>query len=242
MGCLFKRGPTGPAPTPNPEVRPSPGGRARDPWLTAFGAILGIGLSAAFCGAVLGWVSPWYLAPMGASAVLLFAVPASPLAQPWPVVGGNLVSAAWGMFVAVHVTSPPLALGVAVGGAIAIMALLRCLHPPGGAMALTAVLGGGDPSGWFSKMTLAVLSTTSLLAFAWCFHRLLGQRYPNRPILGGAPPQPSGQELQLKSDLQAVLSNAKNALDVDPDDLLAIVRAVERRAAERLSKGGTFWM
>src|SRR5262249_37174049 len=40
---------------------------------------------------------PYIVAPIGASAVLVFAAPASPLAQPWAVLGGNTASAAVGI-------------------------------------------------------------------------------------------------------------------------------------------------
>ncbi len=85
---------------------------------------------------------PLLVAPMGASAVLLFAVPASPLAQPWSIIGGNTISALIGVIVAHFVHEPALATGIAVALAIAAMSFTRCLHPPGGAAALTAVLGG----------------------------------------------------------------------------------------------------
>ncbi|MEG8058719.1 HPP family protein [Sphingomonas sp. 22L2VL55-3] len=75
---------------------------------------------------------PLLVAPIGASAVLIFAVPASPLAQPWSVVGGNIISALVGVTAARFVPIPYLAAGVAVGGAILVMSLLRCLHPPAG--------------------------------------------------------------------------------------------------------------
>src|SRR5687768_2586335 len=83
---------------------------------------------------------PWLVAPMGASAVLVFAVPGSPLAQPWSVVGGNVVSALVGLAAAWAIEPAALAAAVAVGTAIAAMITLRCLHPPGGACALTAAL------------------------------------------------------------------------------------------------------
>src|SRR5450830_503328 len=84
----------------------------------------------------------WLIAPMGASAVLLFAVPASPLAQPWSIIGGNLVSALVGVSCAKLVAEPALAAALAIALAIACMFALRCIHPPSGAVALTAVLGG----------------------------------------------------------------------------------------------------
>ncbi|VEA74072.1 HPP family [Serratia rubidaea] len=91
---------------------------------------------------MLGSVNLWFVAPMGASAVLLFAVPASPLAQPWSIVGGNLVAALIGVSCGKLIGDPGLACGVAACLAIGVMFKLRCLHPPSGAVALTAILGG----------------------------------------------------------------------------------------------------
>ncbi len=85
---------------------------------------------------------PLLMAPIGASAVLLFAVPSSPLAQPWSIVGGNIISAVIGVACARLVGEPMMAAAVAGAAAIGAMFVLRCLHPPSGAVALTAVLGG----------------------------------------------------------------------------------------------------
>ncbi len=79
---------------------------------------------------------------MGASAVLLFAVPHGPLSQPWPVIGGHLVSAVIGVSCAKLVPDILLAAALAVALAIGAMHYLRCIHPPGGASALAAVVGG----------------------------------------------------------------------------------------------------
>jgi CBS-domain-containing membrane protein len=84
------------------------------------------------------------VASMGASAVLLFAVPHGPLSQPWPVMGGHLVSAIIGVAVGKLIADPVLAAPVAVGLAIGSMHYLRCIHPPGGATALSAVVGGAS--------------------------------------------------------------------------------------------------
>ena len=82
------------------------------------------------------------IAPLGAAAVLLFAVPESPLARPWPVMGGNMISACIGVACAKLIPDVTMATALACGLAIAAMMLANCLHPPGGAVALTAVLGG----------------------------------------------------------------------------------------------------
>lgn len=79
---------------------------------------------------------------LGASAVLIFAAPHSPFAQPWAVLGGRLFSAVVGVACWQLVPNATLAAGLAVGLAIGIMHLTRSLHPPGGATALAAVIGG----------------------------------------------------------------------------------------------------
>jgi len=86
--------------------------------------------------------SPIIVASMGASDVILFFIPNSPLAQPWPFIGGQLCSAFIGMSCALHITETAFASAVAVGGSILVMLLLRCLHPPGAATALAPVMGG----------------------------------------------------------------------------------------------------
>ncbi|MFX8373896.1 HPP family protein, partial [Acinetobacter baumannii] len=79
---------------------------------------------------------------MGASAVLLYAVPHGALSQPWAVLAGHAVSAVAGVAAARNISDPALAAAVAVGTAILAMHYLRAIHPPGGATALTAVVGG----------------------------------------------------------------------------------------------------
>src|SRR3954468_6919676 len=106
------------------------------------GAAIGLFVTAVLCRWLAGPLGSavWLIAPLGASAVLVFAVPASPLAQPWSVIGGNTLSAVVGIACARWIGDPALAASIAVAGAIALMLVTRSLHPPGGAMALFAVL------------------------------------------------------------------------------------------------------
>lgn len=99
------------------------------------------------------WVSHHYLgvqgaallvASMGASAVLLFAVPHGALSQPWALLGGHFFSALIGVACAQGVANPLIAAPLAVALAITAMHYLRCTHPPGGATAITAVIGGAQ--------------------------------------------------------------------------------------------------
>ena len=120
-------------------------------WLRgAIGATIAIALAGVLTRLVAPAALPWLIAPLGASAVLVFAVPASPLAQPWSVAGGNLLSAATGLVLGHLVGVPWLAASLAVGVAIAVMTLTRSLHPPGGACALLCALGAGA-SGWGTR-------------------------------------------------------------------------------------------
>ena len=105
----------------------------------AFVALLVAGVVSRMIGEASG-LGPWLVAPMGASAVLIFAAPASPLAQPWAVLGGNTVSALVGTACVLLIPDPAVAGAVAVALAIGLMFQLRCLHPPGGASALLMVL------------------------------------------------------------------------------------------------------
>jgi CBS domain-containing membrane protein len=97
---------------------------------SCIGALIGLFLTEWICRHFLQGFNPWFVAPMGASAVLLFAVPASPLAQPWSIIGGNLVAATVGVACARWIPEPGLAAGVAVAVAIALMfQLAACTRP-----------------------------------------------------------------------------------------------------------------
>jgi CBS domain-containing membrane protein len=174
---------------------------------------------------------PLLIAPMGAAAVLLFAVPASPMAQPRAVLGGNILSALVAITVMRLIPDPMIAAGVAVGLAIVAMALLRCLHPPGGAVALLIVLGGHDVAAMgygFALMPVAVDSAL-LTAAAWGFHRFSGHSYPH--IARPEPVRPADDF--SREDLRRAIADYPDALDVDPDDLEALLHIAEHHAAAR---------
>lgn len=216
------------------------GASLRDRMLASVGGMLGIAAVGIVCHLLLQSYLPLPLlvAPMGASAVLVFAVPASPLAQPWSVVGGNTVSALVGVAAYQVVPEPSLAAGCAVGGAILAMSLLRCLHPPGGAAALTAVIG--DPavhSAGFGFALLPMCANAVLLVFAgWFFHRVSGHSYPHRASLAGRGPAPATHRIQPE-DMERALADMGEALDVAPADLRLLLARAEDYAAGR---GETF--
>ena len=121
---------------------------------------------------------PLLIAPFGASTVLLFGAPNSPLAQPRNLIFGNLVGAISAVLCVFLMGSSSFSSGIAVGLAIALGQAFRCLHPPAGAVALLGVLLQASPSFIF----IPVLSgSLILLGIALGFHRFKKrvQSYPS---------------------------------------------------------------
>lgn len=121
------------------------------------------------------------VASMGASAVLLFAVPHGPLSQPWPVLGGHIISALIGVCCARFIPDPILAAALAVAVAIGAMHYLNCIHPPGGATALSAVIGGDavHQLGFQYIFTPVLLNVVTVLLIAVLFnYPFHWRRYP----------------------------------------------------------------
>lgn len=210
---------------------------------SSLGALLGILLTGFISSYALGADAnlPLLIAPMGASAVLLFAAPASPLAQPWSIIGGNIVSSLIGVTAALLIPEPVIAAAVAVGLAIALMLLLGCLHPPSGAVALTAVLGGTaihDAGYWFVLSPVAINSLV-LLMVALIFNNATGRRYPHlalAPMLHGtADPAPTQRLGIVPEDLQAVLAQYGEVVDVSPQELDTLIHQAQIRAFNRRS-------
>ncbi len=185
--------PSSPSPSPSFAARlrawllgfaPSPVTLGAREWLrSCLGALVGIacvGISMRLLPGIPEAV-PLLVAPMGASAVLLFAVPASPLAQPWSLMGGNLVAATVGVACARWIADPVLAASLAIALAIGAMLALRCVHPPSGAVALTAVVGGPSVHalGFGFVLEPIAVQSAALLAAALVYHALTGHRYPH---------------------------------------------------------------
>lgn len=149
--------------------------RARNALRGLLAGTLAIGL--------LGWLGstltlPLLIAPFGASCVLLFAVPDSPLAQPRNLAGGHLVAAAVGLAVSSFMGPGVWHAGLAVGLAIAAMELSGTFHPPAGANPLVILLGGTTK---LSFLVAPILGGVALLLLiAWSVSKLERRRWPAR--------------------------------------------------------------
>jgi len=184
---------------------------------------------------------PLLIAPMGASAILLFAVPSSPLAQPWSIIAGNMMSAAIGVAIAGWIGDPLWGSAIALTLAIAAMLILRCLHPPSGAIALMAVLGGPAVRalGYGFVLMPVALNSVLLLLLALFFNNATGRRYPHalQPEHANAHHTVDAPPIDrigfTPQDLDAVLKQYNQVLDISRDDLEELFMQTERHAFRR---------
>lgn len=203
--------------------------------IASLGAGLGLMITSLISHWLLGQVNLWFVAPMGASAVLLFGMPNSPLAQPWSIVGGNAVAGLIGVTAALFIPYAPLACGVAASLAIAVMFQLRCLHPPSGAVALTAIMGGGGVHqlGYHYVLTPVLLNSVCLALLAILFNNLAGRRYPHPLATAETKPLPVALDVPVtRDDLHQALAEGE-LLDIDEDDLQQLLQRAEEIARAR---------
>ena len=204
----------------------------------AIGVSLGTLFSVWVCSLIFGLpVAMHLIGPLGASAILLFAVSSGALAQPWSIVGGYLCATLVSLGV-VHFFGRTLDTAcLAVGLALVCMCLLRCLHPPAGALALLVVLADPDSAslGW-GLLAPVMLSAVCMLLAALAYNNLTRVRYPKKaagpnPALV-TPPVPGDPGITAE-DLQKALEQMDAFIDVTPEDLEALIRSSEHYARRR---------
>jgi CBS domain-containing membrane protein len=209
---------------------------------SALGALVGLGISAVMMYAMpVG--SHWLIPPVGASAVILYAISHSPMAQPWPVIGSYLAAAVASLASAYFIPIPQLAAAVAVAGSIWLMIRFNCIHPPGGALALFIVLDGSyDVERMGLTLGLVLLNVAAMLLAAVLVNRyLLGRRYPYTAIPGAANPHLTRDASPLErvglthADLESAIQALDTFVDVQEDELvqlydLAVDHAFDRHA------------
>lgn len=199
------------------------------------GAAVGIGIAALLSQWIAGATltpGPWLVAPLGATAALVFAAPAGPMAQPWAAVAGNTLSALVGTACLLLIDAPQAwVAAAAVSLAIAAMLGLRCLHPPGGAVALTTVLLG--VSDFRFALFPVALNTVLLVLTGIGWHRLAGRRYPHAQQ-AAAPAVGKSRSRFSSADFDKALARYREVLDVSRDDLENLLRQTELNAYQRL--------
>lgn len=174
------------------------------------------------------------MASMGASAVILFVVPHSPMARPWSLVGGHLISGLIGILCARWVPDTWPAAALAVGLAIFAMQLARCLHPPGGASALIPVLGdaGIRALGFQFLLTPLALNVAVILLASRFYDRWVHAARP-APNTEPHPPSPLERIGIRAEDFHAALQDVGVFVDVSADELSDIYHFAASRAFRR---------
>jgi CBS domain-containing membrane protein len=182
---------------------------------------------------------------MGASAVILFIMPNSPLAQPWPLVGGHLVSAIIGITCAQLFSDTIFASAFASGGSVLAMLLLRCLHPPSAATALTPIIAG-DPVSFanYSFVLMPVgINVVIMLVMAIVINRwVLHYEYPtvphqadNKKHKHSTLVQPSQCIGISEQDLEKAMENMDMFMDVSAGDLSKLLTDAQLQSFKRYS-------
>lgn len=192
-------------------------------------------------------VSQWFVDPvtagvviasMGASAVLLFAVPHGQLSQPWAVFGGHLVSALIGVSCAQGISSEVFAASLAVGLAIGAMYYLRCIHPPGGATALAAVIGGESTHqlGYQYVLTPILINVLIIIAVGVLFN--YGFKWRRYPLyLHRLSLNENTEHDQIKSaisheDFVYALSQMDSFVDISEQELMRLYDIATKKSKE----------
>jgi CBS domain-containing membrane protein len=117
----------------------------------------------------------------GASAVLIYGVINSPLAQPRNLIGGHLLSAVIGVTIGYLIHETWLAAALAVALSIVVMQITKTLHPPGGATALIAIIGSSKVKtlGYLYVLSPIFTGVLILLVVALVFNNMTPHRsYP----------------------------------------------------------------
>ncbi len=200
--------------------------------VSTFGAMIAITLISLISFQFTGVSGAALIVPsMGASAVLLFAVPHGKLSQPWPLFAGNLISALIGIICYQYVSDMFLAAGLAVGLAIGAMHLTSSIHPPGGATALAAVVGGPaiHDLGYNYIITPILLNVTIIFIVAVIFNSLFPwRRYPAKAMMRFTEHHEHSQNKNVtlveKKHIDQAITDMDLILDVTTEDLQRLMQ------------------
>lgn len=207
---------------------PHVGYRANEQAVASLGGMISILLILVVTNGILGEHGVLLIVPsLGASAVLIFAVPHSPMTQPWAVLGGHLISALIGVSCYKLIPVPMLAAAFAVGLAIAGMHFARCIHPPGGATALTAVIGGSTVHslGYFYALAPVAINCLIILIVGYLFNYAFPwRRYPASLMHYALPVRkPDNSPAISEAHIEEAMSRLNVVVDINSLELGQII-------------------
>lgn len=182
------------------------------------------------------------LASMGASSVLLFGLPNSPLAKPWSFVGGHLISGTVGLLCSHLFTDLALMAAVSIGCVLFVMYLFECMHPPGGATALVPVIASADTVlGYDFLLYPVALNVFVMLAVALLLQKFWlkqGMQKPSQqydPIHLHHDKSPLNRLGLQTEDLLSALNSFDTVIDISEQDLERLYHQAQLHAYQRKS-------
>jgi CBS domain-containing membrane protein len=174
----------------------------------------------------------YLLAPLGASSVILFVLPHSPLAQPWSLLGGLLLPAGIGLLCGLWLHPAFLAVAVALAVTVWVTSWLRCIHPPGGAMAVVFAMSAYQQPD--SMLTALLNALAALIAVLVVNNLIPGRHYPQcAPNTPHARPSRRPQPSIRHADLQFALEKIDAYLDISEEDLVRVYDLASNHAHQR---------
>lgn len=134
------------------------------------------GVAATFAIAILAYLDRyiegaiWLMAPFGATTVLVFGLPKSPLAQPKNVILGHLLTAIVGLLFVQFVGVEPWSMAVATGVGVSLMLLTKTTHPPAGANPILIMLIN---PGWSFLLTPVLVGAAVIALVGYGYKKTL---------------------------------------------------------------------
>ncbi len=199
--------------------------------------------------AVIAWISkqflsasaiPYIIASMGASSVLVFAVPSSPMNHPWSLLGSHLFSAFIGITCLLYIPNVLVAAPLSVALSILAMHYLRCMHPPGGATAMLIILAGEtfQTLGYQTLLTPVLLNTLILLLSALLIQNIMKSQRKPAPINLPNKWNPDAKAIALKppfeaQDLQQAINELDTYIDIKKERLIELYTLANQHYQQR---------
>ncbi|WP_089139488.1 HPP family protein [Vibrio rumoiensis] len=181
------------------------------------------------------------LGSMGASSVILFALPSSPLAKPWPFLVGHSISAVIGFALTFFISDLALLAATTTACVLMVMYILECMHPPAAATALVPVLAVQHSDLHLQFLYPIMINIVVFFIASQVLNRLIMKRR-------WLPPQPNYDPVHLhqnqtplkrlglqSEDLMQAINSFDSVLAVSQEELESIYQQAQKLAYQRRS-------
>ncbi|TVO36744.1 HPP family protein [Vibrio algivorus] len=178
---------------------------------------------------------------MGASSVILFALPSSPLAKPWPFLVGHIMSACIGLVLSFFIADLALLAATAIACVLMMMYILECMHPPAAATALVPVLASQHSEVGADILLPICLNVLVFFIASQLLSRLILKKRWLKPATNYDPVHLHHDQTPLKrlglqaDDLRQAINSFDSVLAVSQEELETIYQQAQKLAYQRRS-------